>query len=210
MRWGHCLECVVRFEAIESRPVSIGTRHRRRELVCISGEFPNQPQGEQYTNHDQFAKAAGATVIATTSSENKFTTLKKFGADHIVNYKDNAEWGDAVKKASPNGNGVDNIVEVGGVRTLPQSLKAIKPEGIISCVGSVSGAITDSTGVPSMLDCWLNNCIARGVSVGSREQMEDMIATVEANDIHPFVDDAHFGLHDAREAFKHYVCDHRN
>lgn len=142
-------------------------------------------------------------VIATTSSDEKSDLLKKLGADHVVNYTKDSTWGETVKNLTPNREGVDHIVEVGGVGTLSHSLKAIKAEGLISIIGSVAQG--GSQPVPSILDCWLNNCVARGVAVGSRAQMEDMVAAIEVNDIHPLVDKTSFSLERARDAFLYYV-----
>lgn len=83
----------------------------------------------------QFAKAAGATVIATTSSASKAEILKKLGADHVLNYKENPNWGEEAKKLTPGGEGVNHILEVGGPATMAQSLKAIKIDGVISIIG---------------------------------------------------------------------------
>ena len=82
----------------------------------------------------QFAKAAGAKVISTTSSKEKEERLKKLGADHVINYKEDANWGETAKKLT-GGVGVDHIIEVGGPSTVRNSLKAIKFEGIISIIG---------------------------------------------------------------------------
>ena len=144
-------------------------------------------------------------VIATTSSEQRAAVLTKMGADHVINYKDNLEWGQTVKNITPIGQGVNHVIEVGGVRTLRQSMKAVRAEGIISSIGSVSGEISKADNVPSVLECWLNNCVVRGISVGSRAQMEEMVAAVEANDIHPLVDGKSFNLHNAKDAFEYYV-----
>ncbi|RYO84197.1 hypothetical protein DL766_008279 [Monosporascus sp. MC13-8B] len=103
----------------------------------------------------QFAKAAGATVIATTSSNEKAQTLKKLGAHHVINYKEDANWGETAKKLTPGGAGVDHVVEVGGAGTLEQSLKAVKFEGVISVIGFLGGAkampsiIEPTTSTPS-------------------------------------------------------------
>jgi NADPH:quinone reductase-like Zn-dependent oxidoreductase len=118
-------------------------------------------------------------------------------------YSNNPTWGETVKKLTPDGQGVDNIIEVGGLGTLHQSLKAIKLDGVISVIGSVSAS--DSVSVPTILDCWLNNCTARGVAVGSRAMMEEMVAAIETNDIHPILDDESFSLAQAKEAFVHFV-----
>jgi NADPH:quinone reductase-like Zn-dependent oxidoreductase len=53
----------------------------------------------------QFAVAAGATVIATTSSASKAKKLKKLGAHHVINYKDNSNWGEEAMKLTPGGEG---------------------------------------------------------------------------------------------------------
>lgn len=46
----------------------------------------------------QFAKANGATVIATTSSAEKVKILQKIGADHIINYKETPNWDEEVQR----------------------------------------------------------------------------------------------------------------
>jgi NADPH:quinone reductase-like Zn-dependent oxidoreductase len=151
----------------------------------------------------KFAKAAGATVIATTSSNGKVKRLQELGADHVIDYSNDSEWGLTARKLTPDGQGVDHIVEVGGVGTLHQSVKAVKQEGVISVIGSVS--TEQSATIPTMLDCWLSNFIARGVAVGSRAMMEEMVVAMEVNDIHPCVDENSFTLTEAKNAFVHFV-----
>ena len=75
----------------------------------------------------QFAKAAGCRVIATTSSDDKAAQLKKLGADHVLNYKTDEKWGESAKGLTPEGEGVDHVVEVGGPKSIEQALKAVKP-----------------------------------------------------------------------------------
>ncbi|KAJ6104491.1 hypothetical protein N7523_010811 [Penicillium sp. IBT 18751x] len=149
----------------------------------------------------QFAKAAGATVIATTSSASKADKLKKLGAHHIINYKEDANWGETARKLTPDCAGVDHIVEVGGPGTLTQSFKAIKYEGVISVIGFIGGMKGQDQ--PTVLDTLSNICTVRGVYVGSKQLMRDMIRAIEANDIHPVVDEKVFTLEQAREAYEH-------
>ena len=78
----------------------------------------------------QFAKAAGARVIATSSSDEKLKRLKELGADHLINYKDTPDWGKKAK-ALTGGRGVDEVVEIGGPGTLAQSIAASKMGGHI-------------------------------------------------------------------------------
>jgi NADPH:quinone reductase-like Zn-dependent oxidoreductase len=77
----------------------------------------------------QFAKAAGATVIATTSSDEKAKRLEKMGADVVINYKTDSNWGETAKRLSPGKAGVDFVIEVGGPGTMAQSLKGMVPPG---------------------------------------------------------------------------------
>ncbi|KAE9969224.1 hypothetical protein BLS_005443 [Venturia inaequalis] len=154
----------------------------------------------------QFAKAAGATVIATTSSAEKAETLKKLGADHVINYKEDANWGETAKKLTADGQGVTHIIEVGGPTTMKQSLAAIRIDGVISIIGFVGGMTKEQ---PSFLDCLINICTVRGVLVGSRLQFEDMNRAIEVNNIHPVVDDKVFTLDEARDAYQ-YMWDQKH
>ncbi|KAJ5824175.1 Polyketide synthase enoylreductase [Penicillium robsamsonii] len=152
----------------------------------------------------QFAKAAGATVIATTSSAAKAEKLKKLGADHVINYKTEPNWGEVARKLTPGGSGVDHIIEVGGSGTLKESFKCIKYEGIISVIGFLSGV--DPKTQPTVLESLTHICTVRGVYVGSKALMKDMIRAIEANDIHPVVDDKVFTLDQTREAYDYMLA----
>ncbi|KAL2001128.1 hypothetical protein VTN02DRAFT_2195 [Thermoascus thermophilus] len=149
----------------------------------------------------QFAKAAGAKVIATTSSDKKAETLKKLGADHVLNYKTDPNWGETARKFTPDGEGVDHIIEVGGPGTLEQSLKCVKFEGVISLIGFLGAK--DPRGQPAIMDALSRICTIRGVYVGSKQLMQDMIRAIEANNIHPVVDQKVFSLEQAREAYEY-------
>jgi len=148
----------------------------------------------------QFAKAAGATVIATTSSAKKAEVLKSLGADHVLNYKEVENWGEHAKSLTPNGEGVTHIIEVGGPATMEQSLKAVKIDGVISIIGFLGGVHQKQ---PGFLDCLINVCTVRGILVGSRVQFEDMNRAIEGNRIKPVVDEKVFGLEEAREAYQY-------
>lgn len=150
----------------------------------------------------QFAKAAGARVIATTSSAQKADTLKKLGADVVLNYRDDPTWGETAKKSTPGGLGVDHILEVGGPTSMAQSLKAIKPEGVISIIGFLGGHSKEQ---PSLLECLSNICTVRGVLVGSRQQFEAMNRAIDAGGLKPVVDEKIFGLEELRDAYQYMV-----
>jgi NADPH:quinone reductase-like Zn-dependent oxidoreductase len=106
----------------------------------------------------QFAKAAGATVITTTSSEAKAKTLKELDADRVINYQTDTKWGETAKDLAVGKEGVDNIIEVGEPNTLAQSLKAVKLEGLITIIGYLQGQGAD---LPSGLKLGLKRCVIR-------------------------------------------------
>ncbi|KAL3474639.1 hypothetical protein BJX99DRAFT_248132 [Aspergillus californicus] len=151
----------------------------------------------------QFAKAAGATVIATTSSDAKGQTLKSLGADHVLNYKTQPNWGEIARGLTRDNAGVDHIIEVGGSGTLQQSFKCIKFEGVISIIGFLGGM--DPKTIPHVLETLSNICTVRGVYVGSKALMQDMVKAIEASDIRPVVDEKVFGLGEVREAYERYI-----
>jgi NADPH:quinone reductase-like Zn-dependent oxidoreductase len=76
--------------------------------------------------------------------------LKKYGADHVINYKENPNWGEQAQELTPGKAGVHHVVEVGGPTTMAQSLKAIKIDGVISIIGFIGGFSKDQ---PTFLDC---------------------------------------------------------
>jgi NADPH:quinone reductase-like Zn-dependent oxidoreductase len=145
----------------------------------------------------QLAKAAGATVIATSSSAAKLQRLKALGADHLINYKEEADWGRAAA-ALTGGRGVDVVVEIGGAGTIGQSIHAVCIGGHISLIGILAGWAGE---VPTAL-AMSKNVAIKGVTVGSREQQEEMIEALEANGIRPEID-SRFALDKIAEAFAH-------
>lgn len=150
----------------------------------------------------QFAKAAGARVIATTSSSKKAEFLQKLGADHVINYKTDPNWGESVKALTPDKAGVEHILEVGGPTTLAQSLHAIKPEGVISIIGFLGGYSKDQ---PSFLEALSRSCIVRGLLVGSRQLFEAMNRAIDSVGIKPVIDEKVFALEDLKEAYQYMV-----
>ena len=140
----------------------------------------------------------GARVIATTSYKAKADRVKALGADHVILYTEDENWGDTAKKiAGPRG--IQHIIEVGGPNTLQQSLKAICLEGVISVIGFIGGT---SDKQPTLLDALVNICTVRGIYVGSRQQFEEMNAAIEANNIKPVIDEKVFSLEQLKEAYQ--------
>jgi len=144
-----------------------------------------------------FAKAVGARVICTTSSEAKAEKLRCLGADHVINYTSIPSWGEEVRKLT-NGDGVDHVVETGGPSTFKQSLKSVKIEGVITVIGFIGGPAGGEGGFMDLLGAL---CTVRSILVGSREVMEEMCHVIEEKGLKPVVDERVFGLEEAREAY---------
>ena len=64
--------------------------------------------------------------------------LRELGADHLINYRSQPEWGAVVRELT-DGRGVDHIVEVGGVGNLPKSIEACAMGGHIALMGVLTG-----------------------------------------------------------------------
>lgn len=149
----------------------------------------------------QFAKAAGARVILTSSSDEKRERAYDLGADATVNYQDTPEWSEAVLEKT-DGQGADRVVEVGGLGTLGQSLQAVAPTGIIALIGVLSEA--DDT--PTSDALLQKRARVEGVFVGAIDQprasFQAMNTAIEVNDLQPVVDRV-FSYEEAAEAYRH-------
>lgn len=147
----------------------------------------------------QFAKAVGARVIATSSSAAKLERLRALGADCLINYREQANWGEAALELT-GGRGVDVVVEIGGSGTLPQSIAATRVGGHISLIGVLAGWGGD---VPTATMMW-KNITLKGITVGSIEDQENMTVALEASGIRPVIDSS-FPLARIADAFRHQL-----
>jgi NADPH:quinone reductase-like Zn-dependent oxidoreductase len=144
----------------------------------------------------QMAKAAGARVISTSSSNEKLAKLTELGADHVINYRETPEWGAKVLELTE-GRGVDEVVEVGGPGTLPQSIAAVRVGGNISLIGVLTGLGGE---VPTA-EAMRKNVSISGITVGSRDHQRDMTRALEAASFRPVIDSS-FALENISDAFK--------
>ncbi|MGN5476379.1 zinc-dependent alcohol dehydrogenase family protein [Cupriavidus basilensis] len=148
----------------------------------------------------QFAKAAGATVIATSGSDDKLARLHSLGADHVINYRDDPKWGDTVR-ALTGGAGVDHVIEVGGAATLEQSVTAARTGGHVAIIGGLSGADSPFN-VRQILRKQLRII---GLLVGSRRHQLDMVRALNVTGIRPVID-RHYPLHEITDAFRYQAA----
>lgn len=145
----------------------------------------------------QMARAMGAQVIATSSSEEKMQRLKTMGADHVLNYKTEKNWGEQVRELT-GGRGADIIVEIGGPGSLPQSIKAVRVGGHIALIGVLTGMAGD---VPTA-ELMYRQARIQGITVGSRRHQLDMVRALDTIDMRPVIDRS-FALGDIADAFRH-------
>src|SRR6266481_3205130 len=148
----------------------------------------------------QFAKAMGATVIATSSSDEKIERLRALGADHLINYKTEPKWGSAAR-AITGGRGVDHVVEIGGPGTLGQSIAATRPGGFIGLIGILTGM---QGSVPTAMLIGKQIRLI-GLTVGSRLQQQEMIRAIDATHIKPVID-RHFPLEALADGFRYQAA----
>ncbi len=145
----------------------------------------------------QFAKMAGATVIATSSSAEKLVKLEGLGADHLIDYRKNPNWGE-IARGFTGGRGVDHVIDVGGPATLDQSMVAARIGGHVSLIGILTGL----GGEFSMITALLKQLQLKGVLVGSRRQQLDMVRAIDANGMKPVIDRS-FPLEEIVAAFRY-------
>jgi NADPH:quinone reductase-like Zn-dependent oxidoreductase len=145
----------------------------------------------------QFAKALGAYVIVTSSSDEKLERAMGMGADAGINYRTTTEWGRRAREIA-GGDGLDHIVEVGGQQTLPQSLRAIRVGGTISMIGVLSGGTLDTRLGPIVT----RHVRLQGITVGSRDDFEAMARAITQHRLRPAIDRV-FPFEELREALDH-------
>jgi NADPH:quinone reductase-like Zn-dependent oxidoreductase len=145
----------------------------------------------------QFAIAAGATAIVTSSSDEKLARARKLGAAEIINYKTHPEWQKEVSRVT-GGRGVDCIIEVGGVGTLAKSYESLGFGGKIGLIGFLGGP-----GEQNPVGLMMKGGSLLGIGVGSTAMFEDMNRAIEVNKVKPIVDKV-FLFDEAPEAFRQF------
>src|SRR6266567_4249463 len=145
----------------------------------------------------QFARLTGARVISTSSAPDRLQRLRELGASDVVNYHEVPDWGRWARGLTA-GRGVDHVVEVGGGGTLAQSVRAVRVGGTISLIGVLGGAKPDF----NLALVVMQNIRLQGVTVGSRDQFERMLAAVGAHTLRPVIDRV-FPLEEIRAAIEH-------
>lgn len=131
----------------------------------------------------QLAKAAGARVIITSSSDAKLERAKALGADHTINYRAVREWDVEVLKLT-GGKGVNLVLESGGAETFSRSLNATAFGGTVFVIGLLTG-LELKVNVLSILQRAIR---VQGNNTGSVQHLAEVARAMEINRIVPVVD----------------------
>ena len=143
----------------------------------------------------QLAKAMGANVIVTSSGDDKLARAKALGADGIINYRQTPNW-DARVLALTDEQGVDHILEVGGTKTLPASLRALRDGGHLVLVGQLGGERATPAAIPKDRRLRVDT-----VYVGNARELQALADMVARAAVHPVVDRL-FPFESAGEAYE--------
>lgn len=147
--------------------------------------------------------AAGANVIAITSSNERAEKLTALGARHVINYKEEPNWGEVAKSFTPGERGVDHVVDVVGVKTLAQAVVAVRNHGLVTVAGMVGGGGGGEYKDPGIMSALWKQVTFRGILLGSRQMFLDMVSFLEKHqETKPAIDDVIFSLEEAKQAYE--------
>jgi NADPH:quinone reductase-like Zn-dependent oxidoreductase len=145
----------------------------------------------------QLAKAAGARVIVTSSSDKKLAKARAMGADEGINYKQTPDWEKRARELT-GGKGVDRVIELGGAGTMARSMRAVRMGGMVSLIGVLSGP----GGEVDPIKILMNSVRVRGIFVGSRAMFGAMNRAIGQTGMRPVIDRV-FAMEQAREAWEY-------
>ncbi len=131
----------------------------------------------------QLAKAMGATVIITSSSDEKLQRARQLGADHTINYRTRPDWEKVVLEITDRV-GVELTVETAGGGTLDRSLTATRAGGTVALLGALTG-LKAQINVGLIL---MKELHVAGILVGSRSAFEAMNRFIEQHTLKPVID----------------------
>ncbi|MCU1370671.1 MAG: zinc-binding alcohol dehydrogenase family protein [Ilumatobacteraceae bacterium] len=151
----------------------------------------------------QLAKRAGATVLATASSDDKLARLGRLGLDHGINYRE-SDFADEARRLTA-GRGVDLVVDSVG-STLPGSMRSLAYRGRISYVGN-AGRDAHPVDLGPLMG---GSQSIRGVFLGAElfagrrayENIDRLIGLVAAGELEVVIDST-YPLAEAADAHAH-------
>ncbi|PKR78379.1 alcohol dehydrogenase [Halalkalibacillus sediminis] len=145
----------------------------------------------------KYAKAIGARVIVTSRSDEKLKKASELGAD--VTVQTQSDWKEELKDEQ-----VDLLIESVGAATFNKSLDIIRKGGTIVTFG----ATTDDDVTINIRKFFYGQYNLLGSTMGSAEELCEMISFIEEHDIKPEIDHM-FEMNDYKQAFE-YLRDTKN
>lgn len=192
--WSHCEAATITTAGLTAwRGLVVDGSLKAGETVLVMGT------GGVSIAALQIAKLMGATVIATSSSNEKLERLRALGADHVINYRETQNWGELAKQFT-NGCGIDHIVEIGGPGTLPRSIEAVRVGGHIALIGVLTGRQGE---VPTS-ELMRKQVRLQGLTVGSRRHQQDYVSALDASRLRPIIDRI-YDFEQLPEAFRYQI-----
>jgi NADPH:quinone reductase-like Zn-dependent oxidoreductase len=143
----------------------------------------------------QFAKMFGARVLSITSSQSKADVLKWLGSDGVIVTDECPEWPSKLREMT-GGRGVDQVIETGGVDTLPKSLASCAWNAEVALVLALPQGVIEAATLRGLVTL-------RRLFVGSRATFEEMNRAIESHALRPVVDRS-FAFDDALKAYEHF------
>jgi NADPH:quinone reductase-like Zn-dependent oxidoreductase len=140
----------------------------------------------------QWAKMMGARVVVTSSSDEKLARMRQLGADVGINYRSRPEWHKDVLAAT-GGRGADVVLNTVGIGELERCLLACGSNGRVMEIGANpvrrTGPAVEAAGLRDFpRGMLMKGLTIRGVIVGSRRMLEDLVQAAVANRIAPVID----------------------
>jgi len=143
----------------------------------------------------QIGKYLGAIVIATTSTAEKIEKTKQLGADYVINYKKNKDYGKQVYVELTKRHGIDVVLDNVGQATFPTSIKLLRPGGKIITCGVTSGPFTKI----NITDIFWKHLEIKGSTMANQGEFREVMKLVFNEKINPIIDKV-FPLDEAKEA----------
>ena len=131
----------------------------------------------------QLAKAMGARVLGTSSSDAKLDRARALGLNEGLNYKATPDWAKWAQSQT-GGDGVDLVLDVGGAGTFNQSLQAARIGGSVAQIGILAQS-DERAELPLILRKQLH---VQGIYVGSRADFNDLNRALETSQLRPVID----------------------
>lgn len=152
----------------------------------------------------QLAKARGARVVLTSSSDEKLARAAPLGVDATINYRTAPDWDREVLELT-DGSGADLVVDLGGPDTMQRSIAATRIDGTVAVTGVLSGFGPAEVPVTETMTKQIR---LRGINTASARELRRLVAAVTANQIEPVVSHR-FDWRDLAEGQRvQHACEH--